>query len=488
MDPFGGFGPFYLRQRAIKNLTKRIVVFNMYVLYLNGRTFPMAISLLESRIFKDMFGTQRMRTVFDDEATVRRYVEIEVALAKVQGELGIIPKEAAAAIAARADASKIDYERLKTEAEIVGYPILGLVHQLSEICGPEGEYLHWGATTQDIMDTATVLQIREALEIVEGDLDALDAILDQMAQTYRDTPMAGRTHLQHALPITFGYKAGIWLLMVRRHRERLQQMRPRVLVGQLGGAAGTLASLGEDGLAISEALMKELGLASSPISWHVARDGLAEAIQFLGLVTGSLGKMALDIMIMMSNEYAEVFEPFVKGRGASSTMPQKRNPISCEIIWYASKVVRQQAGLALDAMVQDFERSTGPWQLEWSAIPESFVLTSGALEQAKFMLAGLEVDASRMRRNLDISAGLIVAEAVMMGLAAHVGRQTAHDIVYDACRIAAESHRPLADVLCEDPKVSNQLDRETVHKLCDPANYLGSAPQMVDRVRAFQKN
>lgn len=460
----------------------------MYVLYDKGRTLSMPISVLESRIFKDMFGTQRMRAVFDDEATVHRYIQTEVALAKVQGEMGIIPREAAQVIAQRADVSKIDYVQLKKDTENVGYPILGLVHQLSRMCGPEGEYLHWGATTQDIMDTATILQVREALEIIEEDLQALDDILDGMAQTYRDTPMAGRTHLQHALPITFGYKAGIWLLMIRRHRERLQQLKPRVLIGQLGGAAGTLASLGDDGLVVNEALMRELGLAASPISWHVARDGLAEAIQFLGLVTSSLGKIAVDIMLMMTNEFAEAFEPFVKGRGASSTMPQKRNPISCELIWNASKMVRQQAGLALDAMMQDFERATGPWHLEWSVIPESFVLTAGALEQAKFMLAGLEVDADRMRRNLDVSAGLIVSEAVMMGLAPHIGRQTAHDVVYDACRKAAVSHRPLAEILCEEPRIFERLDRDAVHRLCDPCNYLGSAPQMVDRVRAFQKN
>jgi len=448
----------------------------------------MPVSILESRIFKDMFGSERMRAVFDDEATLRRYTEVEIALAKVQGELGVIPRQAAEAIATRADASQLDYDLLKRETEIVGYPILPLVHQLARICGPEGEFLHWGATTQDIMDTATVLQVREALQIIEADLAALDDILDAMAHTYRDTPMAGRTHLQHALPITFGYKAGVWLLMIRRHRERLEQLKPRVLIGQLGGAAGTLASLGDDGLAVSDALMKELGLLASPISWHVARDGLAEAVQFLGLVTGTLGKIALDIMIMMTNEYAEAFEPFVKGRGASSTMPQKRNPISCELIWNASKMVRQQAGLALDAMMQDFERATGPWHLEWSVIPESFVLTAGALEQAKFMLAGLEVDTARMRHNLDISAGLIVAEAVMMGLAPHIGRQTAHDVVYDACRKAADSRRPLADILCEDPKVSAHLDCGSVNSLCDPGNYLGSAPQMVDRVRAFRNS
>ncbi|SHI13694.1 class-II fumarase/aspartase family protein [Pollutimonas bauzanensis] len=446
----------------------------------------MPISVIESAIFKDMFGTAAMRAVFDDGATLRRYVETEVALAVVQGRLGIIPQAAADAIAERADASLIDLEQLKIETEIVGYPILPLVNQISKMCGPEGEYLHWGATTQDIMDTATVLQIREALDLIEADLEELDAILDAQACRYRDTPMAGRTHLQHALPITFGYKAAVWLLMVRRHRQRLEQLRPRVLVGQFGGAAGTLASLGAQGIAVQEALMKELALDAAPVTWHVARDGLAETVQFLGLVTSTLGKIGLDIMLMMANEIGEAFEPFVKNRGASSTMPQKRNPISCELMWSASKTVRQHAGLALDAMVQDFERATGPWHIEWSAIPESFVLTAGSLRQAKFMLAGLEVDTERMQRNLDITGGLIASEAVMMGLAPYLGRQTAHDVVYDACRKAATSGSPLAQVLYQDPQVSAHLDRAAIDRLCDPANYLGSAPQMVDRMRQFK--
>ncbi len=446
----------------------------------------MPISMLESSIFKDMFGTAAMRAVFDDAATVRRYTETEIALAKVQGALGVIPATAAATIARLADSTKLDMVELKRETEIVGYPILPLVHQISKMCGPDGEYLHWGATTQDIMDTATVLQIREALALIEADLNELDAILDALALKYRDAPMAGRTHLQHALPITFGYKVSVWLLMVRRHRERLAQLKPRVLVGQFGGAAGTLASLGDQGLAVHAALMKELDLEASPVTWHVARDGLTETVQFLALVTGSLGKIALDVMLMMTNELAEAFEPFVKGRGASSTMPQKRNPISCELMLSASKAVRQHAGLALDAMVQDFERATGPWHIEWAAIPESFILTAGALRQAKFMLAGLEVDTARMLKNLDLSGGLIVAEAVMMGLAPYIGRQTAHDVVYDACRIAATKGRKLAEVLHADPQVASKLDPALIDRLCDPANYLGAAPQMVDRMHIWR--
>jgi 3-carboxy-cis,cis-muconate cycloisomerase len=294
--------------------------------------------------------------------------------------------------------------------------------------------------------------------------------------------MAGRTHLQQALPITFGYKTAIWLAMFDRHAERLQQLRPRVLVGQFAGAAGTLASLGDKGFAVQEALCEELGLAVPTSTWHVARDGLAETVNFLALVTGSLGKIALDIMIMASTEFAEVHEPFVKGRGASSTMPQKRNPISSELMLAASKAVRQHAGLMLDASIQDFERATGPWHAEWIAIPESFVLTSGALHQAKFALAGLIVDKAQMAKNLDISRGLIVAEAVMMGLARELGRQEAHDIVYDACRHANDAHISLQEALMADPRITSRIDAETIARLTSPRNYLGLAPQMVDRV------
>jgi 3-carboxy-cis,cis-muconate cycloisomerase len=299
--------------------------------------------------------------------------------------------------------------------------------------------------------------------------------------------MAGRTHLQQALPVTFGYKTAIWLAMFDRHAERLAQLKPRVLVGQFAGAAGTLASLGDKGFAVQEALCEELGLGVPTATWHVARDGLAETVNFLALVTGSLGKIALDIMIMASTEFAELYEPFVKGRGASSTMPQKRNPISSELMLAASKAVRQHAGLMLDAMVQDFERATGPWHAEWMAIPESFVLTAGALHQAKFALSGLIVDDKRMADNLGISRGLIVAEAVMMGLAPQMGRQEAHDVVYDACRLANENGLSLAEALSADHRVSTRIDRATIDRLTSPDNYLGLAPDMVDRVLAASR-
>jgi 3-carboxy-cis,cis-muconate cycloisomerase len=442
----------------------------------------MASTVLDSALFRDSFGTPAMRGIFDDATLLARYTEVEVALARVQGQLGIIPAQAAKDIAARCDASKLDLTRLKQETEVVGYPILPLVRQLAAQCGEAGKFLHWGATTQDIMDTAVVLQVRDALALIEKDIATLQATLSRQAKRYRDTPMAGRTHLQQALPITFGYKIAVWLAMLDRHAERLQQMKPRVLVGQFAGAAGTLASLGDRGMDVQKALCEELKLAQPAATWHAARDGLAEAVNFLGLLTGSLGKVAFDVMLMASTEVAEVAEPFVQGRGASSTMPQKRNPISSELILACAKAVRQHAGLMLDALVQDFERATGPWHAEWIALPEAFILTGGALHQAKFMLAGLQVDEARMRRNLDMTHGLIVAEAVMMGLAPHLGRNEAHDIVYDACRAVAEHGGSLADALAKVPEVTKHLDRKALEKLTDPANYLGAAQEMVDRV------
>jgi 3-carboxy-cis,cis-muconate cycloisomerase len=446
--------------------------------------FPTSTTVLDSILFRDSFGTPDMREVFSDFKLISRYAEVEIALAKAEARCGVIPAAAAAEIAKRTDVAAFDFDLMRQETDNVGYPILPLVHQMTKQCGEAGRYVHWGATTQDIMDTAVVMQLRDGLAIVEADIAALRGILADLSKRYRDTPMAGRTHLQQALPVTFGYKTAIYLAMFDRHAERLEQLKPRVLVGQFAGAAGTLASLGDKGLEVQKALCEELGLGIPLATWHVARDGFAEAVNFLALVTGSLGKIALDIMIMASTEFAELYEPFVKGRGGSSTMPQKRNPISSELMLAASKAVRQHAGLMLDAMVQDLERATGPWHAEWMAIPESFVLTAGALHQAKFALGGLIVDEKKMAENLDISRGLIVAEAVMMGLAPQMGRQQAHDVVYDACRLANEKGMTLADALSADPQVSARIDRATIDRLTSPKNYLGLAPEMVDRVLA----
>ena len=443
----------------------------------------MASTVFDSALFRDMFGTAEMRDVFSDEALVGRYLEAEAALAPAQARVGVVPKDAAETIDLASRSLKIDYDKLRHETEIVGYPILPLVHQLSAAAGEAGRFVHWGATTQDIMDTGNVLQIRAALSIVERDLSELRNILADMARKYRDTPMAGRTHLQQALPVTFGYKAAVWLSSIDRHIERIEQARPRVLVGEFSGAAGTLASIGEGGLQMQKLFCEELGLNQPSITWHVARDGITEAVTLLGLITGTLGKIATDVMMMSATEFGELSEPFVPGRGASSTMAQKRNPISSELMLAAAKAVRQHVATMLDGMIHDFERATGPWHLEWVSLPESFLLTASSLANAKFMLAGLVVHDRRMRENLDLTHGLIVAEAVMMALAPKLGRQHAHEIVYDACRKAIEGGGQLADILAKMPEIVDALGGvDAIRHHCDPVNYLGLSGEMVDRV------
>jgi 3-carboxy-cis,cis-muconate cycloisomerase len=441
----------------------------------------MAIGILDRTIFADMFGTAAMREAFGEAAFLECCAEVEAALARAQARLGIVPSDAAAAISEAAAAvagnpGTLDLARLKRDTENVGYPILPLVRQLAEKAGEAGRWLHWGATTQDIIDTAVVLQIRAGLALLEADLAAVREHLAGLARRYRDT-------------VTFGYKAAVWLSALDRHAERLQQLRPRVLVAQFGGAAGTLASLGHgaDIVKSRTELAHELDLGDPPITWHVARDGIAETVQALALLGGSLAKIAYDVMLMSATEFGEAAEPFVSGRGSSSTMPQKRNPISCELILAAAKLLREQAGLMLDAMVTDFERATGPWHVEWAAVPAAFGYAAGALHQSRFVLGGLIVDPVRMAKNLGMTHGLIVAEAVMMGLAPYTGRTEAHDLVYDACNQAIEDDRPLLDVLLETPAVAGPLGRDKLRALTDPANYLGAAPAMVDQFLASRR-
>ena len=262
------------------------------------------------------------------------------------------------------------------------------------------------------------------------------------------------------------------------------QLRPRVLVGEFAGAAGTLASLQTGAMQTQAALCAELGLGQPDIAWHTIRDNIAEVGCFLGLVGGTRGKLSMDVKLMMQTEVGEVHEPFAHGRGSSSTMPQKRNPISSCYIHAQVSVVRQHAAALMDAMIADHERSTGPWEIEWIVLPEAFCLMAGALKQSRFVLEGLEVDAKKMRENIDMTGGLVMSEAVMMGLGPYIGREYAHDLVYDICRESVKLGRPLLDLLCEHPEINKHLDRRALAALCDPANYLGQSGVMVDRVLA----
>lgn len=444
----------------------------------------MSSTAFDSFLYREMFSTAAMREVFSDTAFVAAMTDTETALARAQAKVGVIPHEAAENITARVRPDDLDHERLRVETENVGYPVLPLVTQLAEQCGDAGGYLHWGATTQDIMDTATMLQCRDGLDLIVAALDRVRASLRRLAAEHADTVTAGRTHLQHALPVTFGFRAAVWVSALDRHAERLAAARQRDLMVQFGGAAGTLASLGTgpDGLSVRAALATELGLRDPEITWHVARDGLNEIIAMLAAIGASLGKIGSDVMMMCSSEFGELAEPFVPGRGASSTMPQKRNPISSELMVAAAKLLRDRASSMLDAMMADFERATGPWHLEWVTVPEAFHLVASSLHQAQFMLDGLQVNTDHMRNSTNLTGGLIVAEAVMMALAPIFGRQDAHEIVYDACRHAIEHRSDLATELRRHPDLLTKLGADRIGELCDPAGYLGSARAMTYHV------
>jgi 3-carboxy-cis,cis-muconate cycloisomerase len=445
----------------------------------------MPVNPADSPVFGTLYGSDAMRAAFDERALFQRMLDVEAALARVQAGLGLIPAEAAEAITRAARVEHLDFAELAASARNVGYPVVGLVQGLSRAAGPAGAWTHWSATTQDIIDTALVLQLREGLALVRADLAGLARALAGQAATHRGTLMAGRTHLQHALPITFGLKCAVWLQPLLAHVQRLDQLRPRVELVQFGGAAGTLASLGEHGVAVVEGLAAALGRAAPAAPWHVARDGLAEAVGFLGLLCGGLAKIATDVILLAQTEVAELAEPYVAGRGGSSTMPQKRNPIASEYVLAAARGVQALVPLMQGAMAHDHERATGPWQAEALAVPQSFVLAHGALLHARAIAEGMVVDAARMRRNLDATGGLIMAEAVMMGLAPQLGRETAHHAVKHACDRALAENLSLAESLAREPAVADRLDRAEISQLTDPARYLGSAGAFIDRVLAL---
>jgi 3-carboxy-cis,cis-muconate cycloisomerase len=441
----------------------------------------MGATAFDSVILGNLFGTEAMRRIFLDQNRIAIYLDIEAALARVEARLGIIPAAAADEIFTQAKIEHIDMELLRRRTEVVGSPIIPVVEQLVARCaGDFGQYVHWGATTQDITDTAAVLQVREALEIVDKDLRVISDSLAKLARLYRDTPMAGRSMLQHAVPITFGLKAAEVLAAVERHRARLNELRPRALIGQFGGAVGTLASLGARGLEVQRELMKELQLGEPDIAWHTHRDAFAEIGSFLAIMTGTLAKFATDIKLMMQTEVGEAAEPAEAGRGSSSTMPQKRNPVACNFIVACAALARQNATSLMESMVQDHERASGPWLVEWVALPEIFLAASGALYHARNLTAGLHIDEKRMRENLDATGGLIASEAVMMALAPHLGRDRAHDLVMEISRRAIEEKESFLDLLAANAEVSKHLDRAALEKFVDPGNYLGLASEMVD--------
>ena len=424
----------------------------------------------------------RVHELFSDAATVSRYLQVEVALAQTEAALGIIPDRAARAIAVSATFENIDLKRYRQDFATVGFPIVGLVRQLTEIV-PDGfgQFTHWGATTQDIMDTGLVLALREVVSCTEQALDAIISNLARIADEHSHTLMIGRSQMQHAVPITFGYKAAGWLVPLQRHQQRLAELRPRLLQVQFGGAVGTLVALHPDGIAVRHGLAERLSLGEPIISWHTHRDSLCELVTFFGLLTGSIAKIATDIMLLAQTEIAEVHEPAAKGRGVSSTMPHKRNPVLSQQIIVAARLTRAHVMSMLEAMIQDHERGSATWQMEWTLIPDIAAYALSALERALELIEGLEIHPERMCENLGLTQQLVYAEAVMMALAPHLGRQKAHDLV-EAAVADARGGEPFLETLRKSPEISNVLSESDLRLIVDGKAHVEAADRLVREV------
>jgi 3-carboxy-cis,cis-muconate cycloisomerase len=432
-----------------------------------------------------LFSTPRMAELWSDETLVREMLAFQAALARAEAEAGVIPHEAAAAIAAACQVEGFDLPALYREAALAGTPAIPLVRMLTERVGGEARrYVHWGATSQDAMDTALALRLREGLALLTAQMREVAAACASLAERYRHTPMAGRTLLQQAAPITFGLKAARWLALTVRQARRLDALRERVAVVQLGGAVGTLAALGPSGIAVMERLAGELGLGAPDLPWHAERDRVAEVAAALGVVAGAMGKIAGDVVLLAQTEVGEVREAPVPGKGGSSAMPQKRNPVDATMALAASRLAIGLVPVALGAMLQEHERATGGWQAEWAALPALFRATSGAVARVHGAVSGLEVDAEQMAANLARGGGLIMAEALTMALAPQLGREAAYALVRATCARAVESGVDLHTAAQGDERIRAVLPADVLARALDPAAYLGSSDAWIDRALA----
>ena len=444
-----------------------------------------------TQLLDPLLGSPAVGAIFSDHGRLQGMLDFEAALARAEAQVGVIPAPAAGAISVKCRAEFFDPAALAAATARAGTPVIPLVRHLTALVAADNpdaaRFVHWGATSQDAMDTGLVLQLRDALVPIGNDLARLADALATLAATHTVTLLPGRTWLQHALPVTFGLKAAGWLDAIERHRMRVAALQPRLLALQFGGAAGTLAALGDRGLAVAAALAEDLRLALPEMPWHTERDRLAELATTCGMIVGTLGKMARDLSLLMQTDVGEAFEPARQGRGGSSTMPHKRNPVTCAVVLAAATRAPGLAATLLASMVQEHERGLGGWHAEWVALPELVVLTAGALSQMADTMTHLEVDADRMKANLEVTQGLIMAEAMTMALGSKLGRLAAHERVEAACHRAMSERRHLRHVLAEDPVITSELGDLDFDHLFDLHTYVGAAAALVERVLAARR-
>lgn len=446
----------------------------------------MPTQIADSLIYRTSWGTNETRSIFDDVPRTRTWLEILAALAEAQAEVGIIPAEAAGKVAATCRDVPLDevfFEEVRQGFEATNHSIMGLIRAMQKRCpGNSGEWFYYGTTVQDITDTWTMLAIGQVWQIVFRDLRKLEGHLLDLAETHRDTIMPGRTHGQQGLPITLGFKVAIWAREIRRHIQRLKDIRPRLGVGQLAGGVGSLSSYGPRGMELQEKFFARLGLRPPDIVWNTARDMLVEWFQLLTLITGSCDKFGHEVYNLQRPEIREISEGFMEGTVGSITMPHKRNPEIAEHLGTLARIVRYNTALIAESQVHDHERDGRAWKTEWAVLAETCMAAAKSLELAGTMIANLDVNADRMLANLDGTQGYVLSEAVMLALARHVGKQTAHSLVYETAMAAFEAGLPLKEAILENKVIANYLGKAEIERLFDYRHAVGLCPEFVDRV------
>ena len=437
----------------------------------------------ESLLYGASFSTAEFLSIFNDHARVQAWFDVEVALAKAQGQLGVIPKEAAQEIAQKAAVENVDVSEIGKGISATAHPIVPAIRALEEICNDgAGEYIHYGATTQDIMDTGLVLQVKKSWPIILRDLTGIQDALIKLAKEHRSTPMVGRTHGQQALPLTFGYKCAVWIDEIGRQISRFNEAEPRVLSGNITGAVGTMAAFGPKGREIQKIALEYLGLTVPNICWHSSRDRICELANLMTQISGSLGKIAREIYSLQQVEFGELAEPHHHGKVGSSTMPHKRNPAVVELAIGLSRLIRAQQVAITDAAFQEHERYSALLRIELAAVPEMMIYSGALLSKMRTVLEKLEVYPKRMRSNLDMLGGLLLSEKVMLALGEKIGKQTAHEVVYEIAMDSFEKEIPFKDALNADERVSNHLNSQEIGSLLDPVSYIGESEKIVDDV------
>jgi len=431
-------------------------------------------------LFKNAFGTEEMRDIFEEEAFIERFLEVEAALARAEAEAGVVPENASQEITEKASLEYLDLDRVEENVADIGLFTMAIIDAWKEAFEGAGEYIHWGATSQDISDTAVVLQLRDGYDAVQRDLRRIRTELAELADTYAATPMIGRTHHVHAIPITFGLKVATWIDEIDRHLDRLDDLEDRLFVLEFFGATGTLSSLGEVGLEVQTHLSDELDLAVPDTAWFASRDRFAELLDVLSMIGSTLGKIASHVLLLNRPEIRELEEPIGGGKVGSSTMPHKKNPVKSETNVTLSKMLRAHAHLMEECINGYDERDRVTWYAEFGLIPEAFLYTGRILQNTIDVISDLGVKPARMERNLEVFGSLVTSEAVMMALADELGRQTAHEVVYENAMEAIEHDREFTECLKDDDRIASALSDDDIETLTDPRDYTGLSERLVD--------